>query len=173
MSQCKQSIVVGRRAARYPRSAGQAGVGLIEVLVALLVLSIGFLGIAALQARSLSTNNSAMARSMATVASYSILDAMRADLNNAVGGSYNGTVTANACSTISASTTLATAQLKQWCNIELAPLGASASTTGKIACTAATGGINSAYCTITVQFDDSRAGLGSSTTQQVVTKAML
>lgn len=154
-------------------AVGQSGVGLIEVLVAVLVLSIGFVGIAALQARSLSTNNSAMARSMATIASYSILDAMRADLTNAVAGSYNGAVTASACSTISAATPLATAQLNQWCTTDLAQLGASASTTGTINCTAATGGINSAYCTVTIQFDDSRAGLASSTAQQVVTQAML
>ena len=66
-------------ARRIGRLHAQSGVGLIEVLVAVLVLSIGFLGIAALQAMSLSTNNSDMARSMATIASYSIMDAMRAD----------------------------------------------------------------------------------------------
>ncbi|GAB3784003.1 type IV pilus modification protein PilV [Dyella agri] len=155
-----------------PASASQAGVGLIEVLVAVLVLSIGFVGMAALQARSLSTNNSAMARSMATVASYSILDAMRSDLANAVLGNYNGTVKANACSTISAPNTLATAQLTQWCSVDLAPLGANASTMGIINCTAAAG-TATAYCTVTVQFDDSRAGLSGSTSQQVVTQAML
>ena len=79
----------------------QAGVGLIEVLVAVLVLSIGFLGIAALQAMSLSTNNSAMARSMATIASYSIMDAMRADIANAKAGAYNTSTAlkATACPT--------------------------------------------------------------------------
>ena len=56
---------------------------MIEVLVAVLVLSIGFLGMAALQAMSLSTNNSAMARSLATINAYSILDSMRADITNA------------------------------------------------------------------------------------------
>ncbi|HET8763670.1 MAG TPA: type IV pilus modification protein PilV [Rhodanobacter sp.] len=86
--------------------AAQRGVGMIEVLVAVLVLSIGFVGIAALQARSLSTNNSAMARSMATVDSYSILDAMRADLANAVANSYDGTVVGDACP--AAGTALAT-----------------------------------------------------------------
>ena len=153
-----------------PGPADQAGVGLIEVLIAVLVLSIGFLGMAALQARSLSTNNSAMARSMATVASYSILDAMRADLSNAV--SYSGTVTANACAAPTGASALASAQLVQWCNELGASLGATANTTGTIACTAAAG-TTTAYCTITVQFDDSRAGEGGTGTQQVVTQAML
>ena len=155
-------------------SRHQTGVGLIEVLVAVLVLSIGFLGVAALQARSLSTNNSAMVRSMATIASYSILDAMRADITNALGGKYNGTVKGNSCPTSTG--TLAQAQLAQWCSTELQPLGQSATTIGKISCSAASG-VQSAVCTITIQFDDSRAGdAGTSSTsssQQFVTQAML
>lgn len=153
-----------RRGSAY----GQAGVGLIEVLIAVLVLSIGFLGVAALQAMSLSTNNSAMARSMATIASYSILDAMRADLVNAKAGSYNtASVAANACP--AAGTTLITLQLNQWCNQLGQGLGVAATTTGAISC-AATG---TGDCTITVTFDDSRAGVGGSSVQTVVTKGML
>lgn len=145
---------------------GQKGVGLIEVLIAVLVLSIGFLGMAALQAKSLSTNNSAMSRSMATIASYSILDAMRADRTNALAGAYNGTVTANACPTTTG--TLAQSQLGIWCSQQLAQnLGALATTKGTVNCSAI------GDCTITVQFDDSRAGAGGSNIQQVITKAML
>ncbi|MEW9623669.1 type IV pilus modification protein PilV [Rhodanobacter geophilus] len=147
----------------------QAGVGLIEVLVAVLVLSIGFVGIAAMQARSLSTNNSALARSMATVASYSILDAMRADIAGAEAGNYNGKVTANSCG--SAGTALDTEQIYAWCNQLGSTLGASASTTGDVECSAVTG--STALCTITIQFDDSRAGEGGGSAQQVVTRAML
>jgi type IV pilus assembly protein PilV len=147
--------------------ASQSGVGLIEVLVAVLVLSIGFLGIAALQAVSLSTNNSAMARSMATIASYSILDAMRADSVSAKSGSYNTStpVAGNACPT--ATGTLAQAQLGQWCNQLSATLGAAATTTGDVNCDGA------GICTVTITFDDSRAGKGGSDKQQVITKAML
>jgi type IV pilus assembly protein PilV len=155
-----------------PHTAAQSGVGLIEVLIAVLVLSIAFLGIAALQAMSLSTNNSAMARSMATIASYSILDAMRADIASARSGAYNTTVTANACSA-GTSGTLASAQIYQWCTSQLGnkSLGAVASTKGEIACSAV--GTASADCTITITFDDSRAGLGGTSNQQVVTRAML
>jgi type IV pilus assembly protein PilV len=155
---------------RRPAATAQAGVGMIEILVAVLVLSIGCLGIAALQARALSTNNSSLARSMATVASYSILDAMRADLVNAVGNSYNTTVKANACPAAGAS--LASAQINQWCGQLGANLGATANTIGTIACTAAAG-TTTTNCTITIQFDDSRAGDGGSTTQSVITQALL
>jgi type IV pilus assembly protein PilV len=156
---------------RASRRAGtinrQTGVGLIEVLVAVLVLSIGFLGIAALQALSLSTNNSAMARSMATIDSYSILDAMRADIASAKGGTYNTApnVKANACP--AAGATLVTAQLNQWCNQLGNDLGKVATTTGAITC-GATGS-----CTITITFDDSRGGAGGTSAQTVTTATML
>ena len=172
MKQRMQSVRWGRRTALRSRATRQSGVGLIEVLVAVLVLSVGFIGVAALQARSLSANNSSMTRSMATMASYSVLDAMRADLASAVGGSYNNTgssaIKASACPAATGS--LANAQLSQWCKIDLVPLGTSA--TGSINCSAAAG-TSTAYCTVIVTFDDSRAGLGGSKTQQVTTQAML
>ncbi|MHB1273753.1 MAG: type IV pilus modification protein PilV [Rhodanobacter sp.] len=149
------------------RRKAQSGVGLIEVLVAVLVLSIGFLGVAALQVMSLSTNNSAMARSMATISSYSILDAMRADIATAGTGGYNGTVKANACPAVAG--TLASAQLNQWCNQLAKTLGAAASTQGTIKCT----GASPVNCTVTIAFDDSRAGLGGISNQQIVTQGML
>lgn len=156
----------------YRRHSAQSGVGLIEVLIAVLVLSIGFLGIAALQAMSLSTNNSAMARSMATISSYSILDAMRADMGGARAGSYNrtgtGVVKANACPAASGS--LAQDQLHQWCAQLAASLGPSESTTGGVDCSTAGAGV---YCTITITFDDSRSQTGGGDTQTVVTRAML
>jgi len=162
-----------RAARRVVCLRAQSGVGLIEVLVAVLVLSIAFLGIAALQAMSLSTNNSAMARSMVTVASYSILDAMRADIGGARNGDYNTStpIAANACPAASGS--LASAQLNQWCSQGLGnkSLGAVASTTGSITCTAV--GTASADCTVTITFDDSRAGAGGTDQQQIVTRAML
>ncbi len=146
----------------------QSGVGLIEVLVAVLVLSIAVLGISALQAMSLSTNNSAMARSMATINSYSILDAMRADIGNATANAYDGTLVANNCPAVpTAGVTLAKVQLSQWCTQFGQSLGAVASTTGAIVCAA------SGDCTVTITFDDSRAGVGGSSVQKVITKGML
>ncbi|MBN8921951.1 MAG: type IV pilus modification protein PilV [Rhodanobacter sp. 68-29] len=159
-----------RHARRYLRSgSSQAGVGLIEVLVAVLVLSIAFLGVAALQARSLATTNSAMARSLATIASYSILDAMRADRQSAQNGDYNRTgssaLTANACPDVSGS--MSDIQLAQWCGQLAQALGEADSTTGQVSCTAA------GDCTVTITFDDSRAGTGGSNVQTVATRAML
>jgi type IV pilus assembly protein PilV len=154
-----------RSASKLCALSRQSGIGMIEVLIAVLVVSMGFLGMAALQAKALSTNNSAMARSMATIASYSILDAMRTDLASAEGGVYNKTVTANACS--DPGTSLSGLQLNAWCGQLGAALGAAATTTGTINCTIL------AMCTITIQFDDSRAGVGGSNQQKIVTRAAL
>lgn len=154
--------MTGLRATQRTRRH-QAGISMIEVLVAILVVSIGFLGMAALQAKAMSTNNSAMARSLATVASYSILDAMRVDRANAA--QYVGTVTADNCP--AAGATLASYQLNAWCTQLGTALGALPTTTGTVACT------NTDVCTVTIQFDDSHAGAGGSAQQQIVTVAAL
>nr|WP_284047563.1 type IV pilus modification protein PilV [Guyparkeria hydrothermalis] len=67
----------------------QAGVGLIEVLVAVLVLSIGFFGMAKLQSQALASANSAAAHQMGTVASYSMFDSMRIDTEGVARGDYD------------------------------------------------------------------------------------
>ncbi len=57
----------------------QSGIGLIEVLVAVAVLSIGLLGIGALQGVSLRNNNNSYFRTQATMAANQILDEVRAN----------------------------------------------------------------------------------------------
>jgi type IV pilus assembly protein PilV len=59
------------------------------VLVALLVLSIGLLGVAALQVSALQTNQGAHVRSQASVLAYDIADRMRANRAVALAGGYN------------------------------------------------------------------------------------
>lgn len=57
----------------------QGGFSLLEVLIALLVLSIGLLGLASLQIRSVQVNHSAYMRTQATNLAYAILDSWRAN----------------------------------------------------------------------------------------------
>ncbi|MCL2872692.1 MAG: type IV pilus modification protein PilV [Betaproteobacteria bacterium] len=151
-------------------SRHSSGFGLIEVMVAILVLSIGFLGLAGMVVRSLSTNGTAMARSVATVAAYSIQDAMRADRTNAANGSYNGTVTASSCSIGTGS--VAQLQLGQWCaELSNPVLNGATAATGVVQCTNI--GMNS-VCMVTISWDDSRNGtVSGSTTQTVTTVGML
>lgn len=141
--------LAGRRA---PGQHGQKGVGLIEVMIAVLVVSIGFLGVAALQVYTLSTNSTAMSRSMATISAYSILDAMRVDRASALAGTYNGEVTASECALIG-NATLATTQIKNWCEQLATDMGALATTKGNIFCVNASGN-----CTITITYKDRTNG---------------
>lgn len=67
----------------------QSGVSMIEVLVAIIILSIGLLGMAALQTAGLKSNQSASFRSTASMMAYSILDSMRANRVSVGEGSYN------------------------------------------------------------------------------------
>jgi len=69
----------------------QSGFSLLEVLIALLVLSIGLLGLAALQTTSLRSNEMASMRTTATQLAYDISDRMRA---NPAGVAANGYVLA-------------------------------------------------------------------------------
>lgn len=63
----------------------QKGFGLIEVLVAMLVLSIGLLGVAGLQAQSIRFNHEAYFRTQATVLANDIADRMRTNRAQAIG----------------------------------------------------------------------------------------
>jgi type IV pilus assembly protein PilV len=67
----------------------QRGATLVEVLIAVLVLSIGLLGVAGLQLNALQNNLSAHVRSQASTLAYYIADRMRANRAAAVAGSYN------------------------------------------------------------------------------------
>jgi len=65
------------------------GFTLVEVMVTLLILSVGLLGLAALQAAGMKYNLSAYQRTQATVLAYDVLDRMRANRAAADAGQYN------------------------------------------------------------------------------------
>lgn len=67
----------------------QGGATLIEILVALLILSLGVLGMGALQTRAIKGNNSSVQRSQAVMLTYTMMDAMRLDKASAKGLLYN------------------------------------------------------------------------------------
>jgi type IV pilus assembly protein PilV len=67
----------------------QTGSGLIESLISILVVSIGFLGFAGLQINGLAAANDSMFRSKAVYLSYQMADRVRANLPAANTGAYN------------------------------------------------------------------------------------
>ena len=67
----------------------QSGFTMVEVLVAIVILSFGLLGLAGLQADGLRNNTSAYMRSQATLVAYDMLDRMRANMQGVKNGNYD------------------------------------------------------------------------------------
>ncbi|MET0279743.1 MAG: type IV pilus modification protein PilV [Steroidobacteraceae bacterium] len=126
----------------------QRGVGLIEVLIAVLVLSIGMLGMAGLQTWALRNNQSAQQRSTAVVQAYYIADAMRADRANALAGAFDIGIDDPAPT----GTSFATTSRISWRQNLADTLGAGA--TGSVDC-------DGPICDVVVRWDDSRGAQGS------------
>jgi type IV pilus assembly protein PilV len=132
----------------------QRGVGLVEVLIAVLVLSFGMLGMVGLQTWSLRNNQSALERGMATLQTNSIVDAMRADLENASNGAYD--IDLDDETPVSADVAVDLPPIEQaiadWRQALVASINSTA--TGAIDC-------NGADCVITVRWNDTRADMRS------------
>lgn len=77
-----------RKRALYAAYPGCRGLTLVEILIALLILSIGLLGLAGLQTTSLKFNTSAYYRTQATQLAYDFADRMRANRQAALDGGY-------------------------------------------------------------------------------------
>lgn len=122
-----------------------AGVGLIEILVAVTILAFGLLGIAALQAMSLRNTQSAMEHGEAAIKTYEILERMRANYDVAGNGGYD--LAAMTCA-VPVATTRVQKDWKAWVESLQQALGPSAC--GQII------DCGSENCTIVVQWDDSR-----------------
>jgi len=73
----------------YQPFQAESGSTLLEVLIALVVITVGLLGLLSMQVYSLKGNQSAYLRSQATVLAYELVDAMRADRDGALSGDYD------------------------------------------------------------------------------------
>lgn len=78
----------------YPRPA--AGFSLLEVLIALVILSVGLLGIAAMISGTMKANDSAYMRTQATGLAYNMIDRMRANTTATDNGQYDVSMPASA-----------------------------------------------------------------------------
>lgn len=121
---------------------GQAGVSLIEVLVALLIMSLALLGAAALQVNSLKYTDSARLRTQASFVAYDMMERIRA--NNGV----NYTLANLGSAPASGSATDPKIQ-------DLFDFGQNVTAMGGTAASITL--VNSVY-TVSITWDDSRAG---------------
>jgi len=136
---------------QHPKITPHRGFTLLEVLIAIVVLSIGLLGLAGLQAAGLRSNNGAYMRTMATQQTYDMADRIRAN----PAGIYVGTTGAATatCLTTGLSCTpnaLAAHDIFEWnaANTNLLPSGQ-----GTITASAAANSF-----IITVRWDETRTG---------------
>ena len=119
----------------------EKGFTLIEILVTVIILAVGLLGLAGLQAAALKYTSTAYQRAQATSLAYDILDQMRANVIAARAGAYN-----MVCPPPPLGATLAARDLQDWCQalVNTLPLA-----TGSVA-------QNGNRFTITIQWDDDR-----------------
>ncbi len=127
----------------------QNGFTMLEVLITIVIISLGLLGIAGIIANSLKNNQSSHARSQASWLANDMIDRMRANRTSAETSPSPYILSLTATPT---GTTIPLTDLVTWRN-ELA--NALPSGTGSVAVNATT-----RIVTITVQWDDSRASGG-------------
>jgi type IV pilus assembly protein PilV len=101
---------------RFPRgfTRRDGGFSMIEVLITILVFAVGLLGMAALQAVSVRSNQSANFRTQATALGYMIIDRMRANHEAVLRGEYLAGLAAGDCGADPADTPTSTHDLEAW-----------------------------------------------------------
>lgn len=131
----------------------QRGTSLLEVLISVLIMAVGLLGIAAMQATALRNSQGSTERSQAVIQSYAIMDAMRANRDQALTGAYN---TGGWMCALPAAGNLASNDRRRWLTSLRTTIVndvADESVCGSIECTAAT-----SICVVGVRWDESRSG---------------
>jgi type IV pilus assembly protein PilV len=126
-------------------SQKQLGVSLIEILVAILILSFGLLGVAGLMTTGMKNTQSSQYRTQASFLAYDIAERMRTNRQAALNGDYAATSPGGIAGTDKTEWQAAVATL---------PAG-----TGTVAMTSTT------FFTITIQWDDSKATGGGTADQ--------
>ena len=134
----------------------QSGFTLLEVMIAVLVLSIGLLGLAGLMASSIRNAHSAYQRTQATWLAYDLIDRMRVNRGAAIASTNNYNILMGAAT--SSSTGLAGTDVTGWKTAIANTLPAG---DGSVTVVPLTRVVN-----VIVQWNDSR-GTGGTSTQQL------
>ncbi|MEY2619331.1 MAG: type pilus modification protein PilV [Pseudomonadota bacterium] len=136
----------------------QRGATLVEILVAVVILSLGLLGLASLQIRAMRGSHSSVQRTQAVILSHSLLDLMRVDRASALQGDYNTTrltPSGRVCAPLTTVPTgLAQTEFQGWFALVKSQLGRplDQSTCADVSCDA------QGLCTVRLQWDDSASG---------------
>ena len=92
----------------------QSGMTLVEVLVTLVLISVGLLGVAALQLTTLKSNQESYVRSQATMLAADMLDRMRSNQSGFNAGNYDMANDATGFDQAGAAGTVAAADIAAW-----------------------------------------------------------
>jgi len=179
------SVSARRTHVKSPARAA-AGFTLLEVLVALVVLSIGLLGIGKLMLVASRANDSAYLRSQATALAYGMFDTLRSNRLTALAGAYNvnpvsgvGAPGVNCETTTCTAAQLAQYDLFKWqgaLTAALGPTGDGTITTTNVIDPVT--GSQQTMAVLTVQWNDQVAqqtinGLAAATNQVITLETML
>jgi type IV pilus assembly protein PilV len=157
-SRCENSTVHAVKVVR--------GMTLIEVLVSLLVISVGVLGMIALQANSMRFLQSSHSQGTAAMLANDVADRMRANgletnnnngYNHAFNGVHESTTVADCTAQPCTSAQLANYDLDQWQHLLTASLPSASSAIARTT-TAGTGGATTHNFLVTIRWDDDRSG---------------
>ena len=152
-----RSPAAPRRRSRLRAGARTArGVSLVEVLVSVVIVTIGLLGAAALQANALRNNQGSYERTQTSILTQGIFDAMRANLPGVTANGYN--TNGFVCAAPGAGG-LAGSDIDRWIGNLQQQIHPGAC--GSIEC-------NGRDCTVRVRWDDSRVAGGNAAHQMAM-----
>ena len=154
-----------RRSRPSTMSRHARGIGLIEVMVSVMVLAVGLLGIAAMHSMALRGGQGSLESTQAVMGTNSILEAIRANRTQA--DAYNMAMT---CGTPTGTGIVGSDQIA-WINALKTTVGSGVGDTTTCGRIVGCDDANATNCTITVQWDDSRAG--GAATRQVSVEAQI
>ncbi len=158
--------VVGKRWAMHKR---QRGVALLEVLIAFFVLSVGLMGLAALQVKAVQFNQGAYQRSQAMMSAADMMDRMRLNRSVAVATTNNYNTLYDATAESSPSTVVAQ-DIAGWLNFLAATLPGG---DGEISCVAVGVGIALENCTVKVRWADRFSNVVNPAPEEIVFKSRI
>ncbi|NOY12214.1 MAG: type IV pilus modification protein PilV [Deltaproteobacteria bacterium] len=149
----------------------QHGFTLVEVLVALVILSIGLLGVAGMQISGMKGNHNAFLRSQAQQYAYEMLDMMRANRTAATNGDYNLALT-GAVPAVPVPDSVAAQDIREWLRGVTGTQNSSSALPGGQGGIAVAANVDGTWTvTITVQWVEGR--LADDTTPSVVVVSKL
>ncbi len=139
-------------------SKKQRGMTLLEILVAVLVLTVGLLGVAGLQTSNMRNSQSAHQRTMAVLLASGMAERIRANRAIALSGGFQ---LARTCKALTATGSIQQLEHKNWISEIHSGINSADTTCGEVQFNAGT-----RIYTIIVEWDDSRA-LGGLPVQKV------